>query len=132
MPLLDAFTLANSLISPEEYLRRTLDDALKEYSDLDLLIELLQNALDGIDQRRYRLICGILGRDPEANDTILAWNKAVNNCIQRDYDEYVPADPLADTPTRRATVYVLGIMSRPDGTLGGQLWQNHLDSTKPS
>src|ERR1043165_7534515 len=58
MPHLPADLLAQpSGTSPTETLRQDLEDCLKEYSDLDLLVELLQNGLDAIDPKRYRLIC---------------------------------------------------------------------------
>jgi len=92
MPSLDPFLLATSPHSPQDSLRRNLEDCLKEYSDLDLLVEILQNALDAIDLKRYRLICAILGCEPEAPDTIDRWNKAVIACLKSDYDAYTKAD----------------------------------------
>jgi len=77
-------------------MRRDIEDCLKQYSDLDLLVELLQNALDAIDLKRYRLICAVLGRDPEAADTINRWNQAVTACLNSDYEAYTKAEATID------------------------------------
>jgi hypothetical protein len=96
MPKLEPFLLANSPHSPQDSLRRNLEDCLKEYSDLDLLVELLQNALDAIDLKRYRLICAILNCDPEHADTIHKWNEAVIACLNNDHEVYTKADATID------------------------------------
>ena len=44
-------------LDPLEALREDIEDTLKEYGELDLLVELIQIALDSIDSRRYGAIC---------------------------------------------------------------------------
>jgi hypothetical protein len=101
MPVLAPFSLAQSPHSTRDSLRQNLEDALKRYSDLDLLVEVLQNALDAIDLKRYRLICGVLGRDPEAGDTIDKWNQAVVASLKSDHEAYNKAETTID----RAQLY---------------------------
>jgi hypothetical protein len=36
-------------LDPIELLRRDLEDCLKEYSGIDLIVEILQNAIDAMD-----------------------------------------------------------------------------------
>lgn len=102
MPHLPADLLAQPVgTSPTETLRQDLEDCLKEYSDLDLLVELLQNGLDSLDLKRYLLICGHAQRDPDAVDTVNRWNRAVLRCLDADYAAY----QIADTPVAKAALY---------------------------
>lgn len=84
-----------------ETLREDMEDCLKEYSQLDLIVEVLQNALDAVDLRRYQLICSVANRTPHSNDTIRDWNSAVLECVQSDYVLYEPANE----PVDRAQLY---------------------------
>ena len=52
-----------------ETLREDLEDCLKEYSQLDVVVEVLQNALDAIDYKRYSLICNAARLKPDDNQT---------------------------------------------------------------
>ena len=71
-----------------EEIRSDLEDSLKEYSELDLIVELLQNALDAMDERRYRSICNSIGVSHADHATILAWNKTVSDLMKEDYDSF--------------------------------------------
>jgi hypothetical protein len=82
-------------------LREDIEDALKEYGELDLLVELIQNALDALDARRYRLVCAAAGLDPDAVDTVMRWNSAVVGALSDDFDLYSGAS----TATERALLY---------------------------
>jgi len=82
------FLVRNQNVSPIQILREDLEDTLKEYGGLDLIVEVLQNALDAIDERRYKLICDAAGRSPSDNETIEDWNAAVLSCIRDDYEKY--------------------------------------------
>jgi len=82
-------------------LREDLEDALKEYGELDLLVELIQNALDAIDERRYRAICAEAGRDPYDKATIEAWNSAVLEALNEDHAAYLGSSEAID----RASYY---------------------------
>lgn len=67
-----------------ENLRSDLEDSLKEYSELDLLVELLQNALDALDERRFRDLCGTLSVDPADDAIVAAWNQTVDDLVASD------------------------------------------------
>lgn len=71
-----------------EDIRSDLEDSLKEYSETDLLVELLQNALDALDERYYRSICAELEVDPTEPSTIDGWNRTVDELIRQDYDSF--------------------------------------------
>lgn len=71
-----------------EDIRSDLEDSLKEYSETDLIVELIQNALDAMDERRYQNICERLAVDPTEATTILAWNKTVTDVISADFDSF--------------------------------------------
>ncbi|GAA2782091.1 hypothetical protein [Nonomuraea dietziae] len=71
-----------------EDIRSDLEDSLKEYSEIDLLVELLQNALDAMDERRYRSICAKLAIDSSHPSSIAGWNKTVDDLIQSDYEAF--------------------------------------------
>lgn len=93
--------LAKTTSNATDILREDLEDTLKRYSELDLLVEILQNALDSLDYRRYVTICKAAALDPSTPETINAWNKAVTESIDRDYREYAAASTAAD----RASLY---------------------------
>lgn len=78
-----------------EVLRADLEDALKEYGELDLLIELLQNALDAIDMKRYSAICQAAGQDPHDDHTVSLWNKAILDSLEADHKKYIEAENAA-------------------------------------
>ncbi|MBN1877911.1 MAG: sensor histidine kinase [Anaerolineae bacterium] len=102
MPTLPADFLARS--GQQDWirvLREDLEDALKEYSQLDLLVEIIQNALDAEDYYRYILICQSVNRDPESSETIKLWNQAVLECIENDYKKYAKCSTTAE----RAVLY---------------------------
>ncbi len=101
MPELDPFILARSETEPAQMLREDLEDTLKEYMELDLVVELLQNALDAIDRRRYEAIASAAGLDPDDVETIRGWNGAVTALIEEDARVYEAADGPAD----RAVLY---------------------------
>lgn len=84
---IDPRALARQADDPFETLREDLEDTLKEYGELDVLVELLQNALDAIDLRRYRAICAAAGRTPDDAATG-AWNAAVLQALSDDQQEY--------------------------------------------
>lgn len=71
-----------------EDIRRDLEDALKEYSELDLLVELLQNSLDALDHRRFIEICDILGVNHQDECVIEKWNAAVIELMREDCVEF--------------------------------------------
>ena len=73
---------------PLQALRADLEDACKEYGEFDLLVEILQNALDAIDEARYRRICGAAGVDPNLESSIRSWNEAVKQLLEKDYSDY--------------------------------------------
>ena len=85
---LNADLLAEQIPDPRQQLREDLEDTIKEYNELDLLVELLQNALDAIDLKRYCAICASAGRDPDDHDTVRRWNESVLEALGRDYDQY--------------------------------------------
>lgn len=72
-------------LDPIELLRRDLEDCLKEYSGIDLIVEILQNAIDAMDQRRYEAICQSAELQSDSEEVVEAWNRAVMNLIERDY-----------------------------------------------
>src|SRR5581483_418455 len=74
-------------------LREDLEDSLKEYRQFDLLVELLQNALDAIEERRYRELCATARLNPASPDVIDVWNEAVLKRMKDDFDRY---DACAD------------------------------------
>lgn len=80
-------------------LKITLQDTLKEYGELDLIVEVLQNALDAIDYRRYLLLCACAGKSPDADETVTQWNMAVEDAVARDYQEYKNAAEPIDVAT---------------------------------
>jgi hypothetical protein len=82
-------------------LREDLEDTLKEYMELDLVVELIQNALDAIDRRRYEAIAVAADRNPDDVETIRRWNAAVTALIEKDVTAYEAADGQAD----RAVLY---------------------------
>lgn len=89
------------MADPMEVLREDIEDALKEYSELDLLVELIQNALDALDYRRYLAICeaaGVSATDPE---TVRRWNSAVIHVIAEDYRAYADCTSAVE----RANLY---------------------------
>lgn len=102
--------------APMEALRVGLEDALKEYGEHDLLVELLQNALDAIDAVRYRAICGAAGRDASDLETITQWNLAVEDAIAIDWKAF---DSASD-PAARATWYG---KARDDAARRRQWWE---------
>ena len=73
---------------PLAELRLNIEDALKEYGELDVLVELLQNSLDSIDELRYQKICHSVSMDHASMEVIEKWNAAVNNAIYNDYIQY--------------------------------------------
>jgi hypothetical protein len=79
-------------LDPIELLRRDLEDCLKEYSGIDLIVEILQNAIDAMDQRRYEAICQSAELQSDSEEVIEAWNRAVMNLIERDYEDYSDRD----------------------------------------
>lgn len=79
-----------------EEIRSDLEDSLKEYSELDLLVELIQNAIDAMDERRYRSICELLGIASTDDATINAWNQTVSELMKEDFESY-PRDEGAST-----------------------------------
>lgn len=85
----------------QELLREDMEDSLKEYSELDLLVELIQNALDAIEQRRFHLICEAAQQDPDSAETVEKWNQAVIELIESDNQAYGRATDSVD----RAKVY---------------------------
>ncbi|MFT3953804.1 MAG: hypothetical protein QM722_05230 [Piscinibacter sp.] len=116
-------TLDHDLLSrvktPEDGLadlRSDLQDSLKEYADLDLLIELLQNAIDAVEEQRYRAVCIAAGLKPSDADTAKKWNTAVDQVLETDYAAYVGCADLLDkaqfyknctnTPKRRDAWWV--------------------------
>jgi hypothetical protein len=101
---------------PLEALRVGLEDALKEYGEHDLLVELLQNSLDAIDAIRYRAICAAAGRDPDAVETVTQWNLAVEEAIKNDCDAFA----TASDPATRATWYGA---ARDDAARRRQWWE---------
>ncbi|HVO53125.1 MAG TPA: hypothetical protein VMT37_01800 [Solirubrobacterales bacterium] len=96
MPELDPFILARSEADPAQMLREDLEDTLKEYMELDLIIELLQNALDAIDRRRFEAIAAAAGRDPDDAGAIGAWNEAVLAAVESDVAKYEGAAGMAE------------------------------------
>jgi hypothetical protein len=84
-----------------EALREDIQDALKEYGELDLIVELLQNALDALDRKRYINICEAAQKEPDSRETIQAWNKAVLRTLAEDYRAYA----AATTATQRSLLY---------------------------
>jgi hypothetical protein len=102
--------------APLEALRVGLEDALKEYGEHDLLVELLQNSLDAIDAIRYRAICAAAGRDHGALETVAQWNVAVEEAIENDYDAFA----AASDPAARATWYGT---ARDDASRRRQWWE---------
>lgn len=101
MPELEHFILARSESDPAQMLREDLEDTLKEYMELDLIVELLQNALDAIDRRRYEAIAAAAGLDPSDPDTVSKWNASVAEVIEADVTAYEAAEGVAD----RAVLY---------------------------
>lgn len=97
-------------------LRSDLQDSLKEYADLDLLIELIQNAIDAVEEQRYCAICNVAGLEPGHSDTIKKWNAAVDAVLEVDYASYIACSDLLDraqfyknctnTPKRRDAWWV--------------------------
>lgn len=77
--------------NPTESFRKTLVDVAKDYKEHDVIVELLQNALDAIDQRRYELICNAAGVDAASNKTVDAWNTVIQKLIEDDYTDYANA-----------------------------------------
>jgi hypothetical protein len=102
MPQSEAISL-ELLVTPSEdpldTLRIGLEDALKEYGEHDLLIELLQNALDASDLVRYQAICSAAGRDPSNVATVKLWNQAVEDAIKADYEAFDAAPDAAERAT---------------------------------
>jgi len=88
-------------LDPIELLRRDLEDCLKEYSGIDLIVEILQNAIDAMDQRRYEAICQSAGLQPDSEEVIEAWNRAVMYLIEQDYEDY----SSRDTAVQRGEYY---------------------------
>ena len=73
---------------PAETLRQDLQDASKDYDEIDVIIELLQNALDAVDYKRYKLICDAANLDPKSDVTIEKWNDAIGSLLDEDYTKY--------------------------------------------
>ena len=96
MPELDPFILARSETDPAQMLREDLEDTLKEYRELDLIVELLQNALDAIDRRRFEAIATAADLDASHPDTTRRWNAAVTKAIEDDAAAYEAADGMAE------------------------------------
>lgn len=69
-------------------IRSDLEDSVKEYSELDLIVEILQNALDAMDERRYREICNTVGVKPDDESTISGWNQTITELMQEDYESF--------------------------------------------
>ncbi|MEU3551652.1 ATP-binding protein [Streptomyces longwoodensis] len=100
MPDLDSTLLARvNAADPAQILREDLEDALKEYGELDLLIELIQNALDSIDERRYRVICEMAGKDYSDVGTIDSWNQAVLEALMVEHDAYSRCETMVEKAT---------------------------------
>jgi hypothetical protein len=91
--------------TPDEAFRSDLQDAAKDYEEVDLVIELLQNALDAIDQRRYDLICATAGVDPTHKDTVNRWNQTVLKLLDKDYDDYTAAWAASPAAIAVASLY---------------------------
>ncbi|MDM2496035.1 ATP-binding protein [Mycobacteroides abscessus] len=87
--------------NPLDTLRIGLEDALKEYGEHDLLVELLQNALDASDFLRYQAICSAAGHDESDAMTVKLWNQAVEEAIKADCETFDAAQDAA----ARATWY---------------------------
>jgi hypothetical protein len=85
---LPATLLAREPIDPLGQLREDLEDALKEYRQFDLLVEVLQNAIDAIEARRWESLCAAADLDPEADTTIAAWDGAVLQRLDEDYTRF--------------------------------------------
>lgn len=121
--------LASVPTNPLDELRTDIEDTTKEYRPLDLLVELLQNGLDAIDERRYRAICAAAGRNPSDQTTVASWNAAVLEALERDFTAYdaVGVDPtamalhyrmLSDTAQRRFAWWrILGDQLQTDGAV---------------
>lgn len=89
---LDSDILAKGTkISPLEMLRQDIEDALKEYSIDDVLVELIQNALDAIDLKRFELFCEKVSVDSSDREIVEKWNRVVDSLIKNDYDQYCKA-----------------------------------------
>lgn len=93
----DPFVLARIQADPAEVLREDLEDTLKEYMELDLIVELLQNSLDAIDRQRYINICVAANLDPEAVETVDKWNQAILEALEEDYETYNDTHGPAET-----------------------------------
>jgi hypothetical protein len=85
--------------------RKTLHDVSKDYPDHDVVIELLQNALDAIDQRRYELICDAANLDAKADATIEKWNGVVRALIEQDYKNFQKAYKMKPWQPTVASLY---------------------------
>ncbi|MFQ2167448.1 ATP-binding protein [Aeromonas hydrophila] len=89
MEALEASILASvNSLEPLDILRQDIEDALKEYSIDDLMVELLQNSLDAIDYVRYEEICALGSLNGSDNNIIERWNKCVKNSIEKDFIIY--------------------------------------------
>jgi hypothetical protein len=71
-----------------EEIRADLEDSLKEYSELDLVVELIQNALDAMDERRYQIICSAAEIVSDDGASIQAWNQTVTALMNDDYESF--------------------------------------------
>lgn len=72
-----------------EDLRTDLQDTLKEYGELDILVEIIQNSLDAIEAKRYSNIVAAAGLDPVNFDVTEKWNAAVREIVETDCTEYL-------------------------------------------
>jgi hypothetical protein len=83
----DFLSRANSAQTLED-LRTDLQDALKEYGELDLVVEILQNAIDAVENVRFANIVSAAGLDPALPETVEKWNAAVREVVSNDCDEF--------------------------------------------
>jgi hypothetical protein len=88
---LEPWVVARAQEDPAEALRLDLEDTLKEYGEFDLLVELLQNAIDALDLHRFERITAAAERSPSDQGTIGGWNAAVLSLMSRDQDVYEAA-----------------------------------------
>jgi signal transduction histidine kinase len=89
---LPATLLAREPIDPLGQLREDLEDALKEYRQFDLLVEVLQNAIDAIEARRWESLCAAACEDEAARRA--AWWNALAAPFH-DLGATISADDLA-------------------------------------
>lgn len=74
---------------PLEQLRIDLSLAYKEYRGIDLIVELTQNGLDAMDQKRFDLVINkaseINGTQISLKESVSKWNSSVDELVEKDY-----------------------------------------------